>query len=95
MSITETIAGTAVAQRKEVSTWASKAAKRVSHDIELGPPAFNSNISSEQWGAMELAMGAATSTHRLTFCPSKVAALKASCTSLLSQIADKSVSSFF
>jgi fumigaclavine B O-acetyltransferase len=95
MSITETIAATAVAQRREVSTWASKAQIRVSHDIGLGPPAFNSNISSEQWGAMESAMGAATSTHRLTFCPSKVAALKASCTSLLSQIADTSVSSFF
>jgi fumigaclavine B O-acetyltransferase len=95
MPITETIAATAVAQRRKLSTSASKAHIRVSHDVELGPPAFDSNISSKQWGAMESAKGAATSTHGLTFFPSKVAALKANCTRLLPQIPDVSDSSFF
>ncbi|KAL2845520.1 hypothetical protein BJY01DRAFT_263637 [Aspergillus pseudoustus] len=92
--LTKTIAATALAQRKEVSTWASKAETRLSHDLELGPPAFDSNISIEQWGAMESAMGAATSTRRLTFSPEKVANLKAICTKLLPQLPETSISSF-
>ncbi|KAL3461938.1 hypothetical protein BJX64DRAFT_299917 [Aspergillus heterothallicus] len=93
--ITRTIAATAIAQRTDVSTWADRAEERVSHDIEVGPPAFDSNFSSEQWGAMESAMGAGTETHTLTFSPDKVASLKGLCTKLLPQLPDTSVSSFF
>ncbi|KAJ0420228.1 hypothetical protein BJY00DRAFT_141142 [Aspergillus carlsbadensis] len=93
--ITRTVAATAIAQRQEVSTWASKGKTRDCHDIEFGPPLFDCNISSEQWAAMESAMRCATSTYKVTICPTKLATLKATCTKLLPQLPEACESSFF
>ncbi|KAI9372766.1 hypothetical protein BJX61DRAFT_552704 [Aspergillus egyptiacus] len=82
MPVTQTIARDAIALRHEVSTWPSKCLERLDHSLELGPPLFDSNISIEQWGAMESSIASVSETRRVRFSAEKVARLKAVCTSL-------------
>ncbi|KAL4924186.1 uncharacterized protein BDV17DRAFT_284837 [Aspergillus undulatus] len=53
---------------------------------KLGPPAFDSKFSTEQWGAVESALSSMSSTHRLTFGAEKVSEVKAFCAKLLQQL---------
>lgn len=77
LPITQTIAANDVELRKEISTWPSKCQTRLDHSVALGPPAFDPNLSAEQWGAMESTMLSAGETQRITFSTEKVAAVKA------------------
>lgn len=86
MPITEEIVRTAIDYRREVSDWPSKCKTRLDHSVELGPPAFDSNFSSEQWGAMESVLSSAAETYRVTFSPDKIAHLKALCAKRLPQL---------
>ncbi|KAL4940850.1 hypothetical protein BDV06DRAFT_230103 [Aspergillus oleicola] len=84
--ITDGLAQTATTLRNEVSAWPSKCETRLDHSLELSPPAFDSNFSIEQWGAVESALSSMSSTHRLTFSAEKVVQLKATCAKLLPRL---------
>ncbi|KAL2828205.1 hypothetical protein BDW59DRAFT_51509 [Aspergillus cavernicola] len=86
MPVTQAMSRSAVDLRNQVSTWVSKCQTRLDHPLELGPPAFDSNFSVEQWGAVESTLASASATHRVTFSPEKVAYLKTLCTKLLPQL---------
>ncbi|KAL4970666.1 uncharacterized protein BDV14DRAFT_194457 [Aspergillus stella-maris] len=81
--IIDNLCQTATALRNKVSAWPSKCETRLDHSLELGPPAFDSNFSIEQWGAVESALSSMSSSHRLTFSAEKVAELKETCAELL------------
>ncbi|KAL4909241.1 hypothetical protein BDW74DRAFT_174440 [Aspergillus multicolor] len=91
---TQTIRREAIAHRGEVSSWAlpSQCQTHLDHSLELGPSAFDSNLTTDQWGAMESALSLTSSTSRLTFSAKKVADLKALCTRLLPQFYTSSAS---
>lgn len=83
--VTQSLSRSAIDLRRQVSDWPSKCQTRLDHSLELGPPAFDSDFSVEQWGAMESALASASTTHRVTISPDKVAQLKALCTELAPQ----------
>ncbi|KAL4957012.1 hypothetical protein BDW69DRAFT_202082 [Aspergillus filifer] len=84
--ITDNLVQTATALRNKASTWPTKCETWLDHSLELGPPAFDSNFSIEQWGAVESALSSMSSSHRLIFSAEKVAELKATCARLLPQL---------
>ncbi|KAL5000340.1 hypothetical protein BDV10DRAFT_192909 [Aspergillus recurvatus] len=63
MPVTQTILGEAISHRTQVSASASECQTRLDHILELGPSAFDSNLTTEQWGAMESALSSASTMH--------------------------------
>ncbi|OJJ98283.1 hypothetical protein ASPACDRAFT_53241 [Aspergillus aculeatus ATCC 16872] len=77
--LAQIIAATHITLRNHVSSFPAQCKTRLDHSVELGPPVFDPNTSTEQWNAMESALAFVVETNRYTFDPHKVAQLKDLC----------------
>lgn len=82
-TVTASIAKNEVKIRQEVSSWPLKYKTRLDHSLELGPPVFDSSITSEQWAAMEAAMSSVVKMKKFTFSPQKISQVKEACNKFL------------
>lgn len=89
-TITASVAKNEVSIRQEVSSWPLKCKTRLDHSVDLGSPVFDSNITSEQWTAIEAAMSSAVKTKKFTFSPEKIAQTKETCNKLLPEFQSSS-----
>ena len=84
--LVSTIASTHHNLRRKVSAFPSKCQLRLYHSRALGPPVFDSSISTEQWDAMESAIASAVETKRFIFSPEKVGKMKDICVQILADL---------
>ena len=82
-TVTASIAKNKVKIQQEVLSWPLKYKTCLDHSLELGPPVFNSSITSEQWAAMEAAMSSVVKMKKFTFSPQKISQVKEACNKFL------------